>query len=160
MDNASKNATDMISRLTMQYNRGRQAVITNELIDIITGTLYASPFRSHHFMFVFQVLVRSERGDYQTCGRCRVLGRRLLHVVLVPLLTIVPSFYPALHVARCIFAELLCAEWAGIYACRMKLLMHGRSRGDVSGSDCANRLQCPPSSSPQPPSSIALLLLH
>jgi len=37
MDSASKNASDMISRLTMQYNRGRQAAITNELVDIITG---------------------------------------------------------------------------------------------------------------------------
>jgi len=37
MDNASKNAGDMISSLQMQYNRGRQAAITNELVDIITG---------------------------------------------------------------------------------------------------------------------------
>ncbi|KAJ1942828.1 atp3 gamma subunit of the F1 sector of mitochondrial F1F0 ATP synthase [Linderina macrospora] len=37
MENATKNAGDMIQRLTLQYNRGRQAVITNELIDIITG---------------------------------------------------------------------------------------------------------------------------
>jgi len=37
MDNASKNAGDMISSLQLKYNRGRQAVITNELIDIITG---------------------------------------------------------------------------------------------------------------------------
>ncbi|CDO77749.1 hypothetical protein BN946_scf184993.g12 [Trametes cinnabarina] len=37
MDNASKNAGDMINRLTLQYNRGRQAAITNELVDIITG---------------------------------------------------------------------------------------------------------------------------
>jgi len=37
MDNASKNAKDMIQRLQMQYNRGRQAAITNELVDIITG---------------------------------------------------------------------------------------------------------------------------
>jgi len=37
MDNASKNATDMIGTLQMQYNRGRQAAITNELVDIITG---------------------------------------------------------------------------------------------------------------------------
>ncbi|KAJ2797937.1 atp3 gamma subunit of the F1 sector of mitochondrial F1F0 ATP synthase [Coemansia furcata] len=37
MENATKNAGDMINRLTLQYNRGRQAVITNELIDIITG---------------------------------------------------------------------------------------------------------------------------
>ncbi|KAJ7918956.1 ATPase, F1 complex, gamma subunit domain-containing protein [Mycena leptocephala] len=37
MDNASKNAKDMIGSLQMQYNRGRQAAITNELVDIITG---------------------------------------------------------------------------------------------------------------------------
>ncbi|KAI0922760.1 hypothetical protein AcW1_002668 [Taiwanofungus camphoratus] len=37
MDNASKNASDMIGKLQMQYNRGRQATITNELVDIITG---------------------------------------------------------------------------------------------------------------------------
>ncbi|KIJ16435.1 hypothetical protein PAXINDRAFT_113558 [Paxillus involutus ATCC 200175] len=37
MDNASKNAKDMIDNLTMKYNRGRQAAITNELVDIITG---------------------------------------------------------------------------------------------------------------------------
>ncbi|ORY35000.1 putative ATP synthase gamma chain mitochondrial precursor [Naematelia encephala] len=36
MENASNNANDMISSLQLQYNRGRQAVITNELIDIIT----------------------------------------------------------------------------------------------------------------------------
>jgi len=38
MDNASKNAGDMISSLQLQYNRGRQAAITNELVDIITGS--------------------------------------------------------------------------------------------------------------------------
>jgi F-type H+-transporting ATPase subunit gamma len=44
MDNASKNAKDMISSLQMQYNRGRQASITNELVDIITGmSLVCSP---------------------------------------------------------------------------------------------------------------------
>jgi F-type H+-transporting ATPase subunit gamma len=37
MDNASKNAKDMISMLQMKYNRGRQAAITSELVDIITG---------------------------------------------------------------------------------------------------------------------------
>jgi hypothetical protein len=37
MDNASKNAGDMINALQLQYNRGRQASITNELVDIITG---------------------------------------------------------------------------------------------------------------------------
>ena len=35
MDNASKNANEMISKLQMQFNRQRQAVITNELVDII-----------------------------------------------------------------------------------------------------------------------------
>ncbi|KAL5478465.1 ATP3 [Sanghuangporus weigelae] len=37
MDNASKNAGEMINSLTLKYNRGRQAAITNELVDIITG---------------------------------------------------------------------------------------------------------------------------
>ncbi|KAG6853431.1 hypothetical protein C0991_004431 [Blastosporella zonata] len=37
MDNAAKNAGEMIGSLQMQYNRGRQAAITNELVDIITG---------------------------------------------------------------------------------------------------------------------------
>ncbi|KAI9226782.1 MAG: ATP synthase F1, gamma subunit [Piptocephalis tieghemiana] len=37
MENATKNAGEMIDKLTLSYNRGRQAVITNELIDIITG---------------------------------------------------------------------------------------------------------------------------
>ncbi|KAI0289985.1 ATP synthase F1 gamma [Russula brevipes] len=37
MDNAQKNASDMISALQLKYNRGRQAAITNELVDIITG---------------------------------------------------------------------------------------------------------------------------
>jgi len=37
MDNASKNAGEMIGTLQMQYNRGRQATITSELVDIITG---------------------------------------------------------------------------------------------------------------------------
>ncbi|KAK9454832.1 ATPase, F1 complex, gamma subunit domain-containing protein [Dipodascopsis uninucleata] len=37
MDNASKNAGDMIGKYSILYNRTRQAVITNELVDIITG---------------------------------------------------------------------------------------------------------------------------
>ncbi|KAI5475545.1 ATP synthase gamma chain [Pseudohyphozyma bogoriensis] len=37
MDNASKNAEEMIVKLQTQFNRMRQASITNELIDIITG---------------------------------------------------------------------------------------------------------------------------
>ncbi|KAJ1929581.1 atp3 gamma subunit of the F1 sector of mitochondrial F1F0 ATP synthase [Tieghemiomyces parasiticus] len=37
MENATKNAGDIIDKLTMIYNRGRQAVITNELVEIITG---------------------------------------------------------------------------------------------------------------------------
>lgn len=37
MENASKNSDDIVARLTMQYNRTRQSVITNELVDIITG---------------------------------------------------------------------------------------------------------------------------
>jgi hypothetical protein len=45
MDNASKNAGDMISSLQMKYNRGRQAAITNELVDIITGASGTCPPR-------------------------------------------------------------------------------------------------------------------
>ncbi|GHG98804.1 F0F1 ATP synthase subunit gamma [Pseudodonghicola xiamenensis] len=37
MDNASRNAGEMIDKLTIEYNRSRQAVITNELIEIISG---------------------------------------------------------------------------------------------------------------------------
>jgi F-type H+-transporting ATPase subunit gamma len=37
MDSATKNAQDMIDRLTLQYNRQRQAVITTELIEIVAG---------------------------------------------------------------------------------------------------------------------------
>ena len=37
MDNATRNAGDMIDKLTIEYNRSRQAVITNELIVIISG---------------------------------------------------------------------------------------------------------------------------
>ena len=37
MDSASRNAGDMIDSLTMTYNRTRQAVITKELIEIISG---------------------------------------------------------------------------------------------------------------------------
>ena len=37
MDNATRNAGEMIDNLTLQYNRTRQAVITKELIEIISG---------------------------------------------------------------------------------------------------------------------------
>lgn len=37
MDNATRNAGDMITRLTLVYNRSRQAAITKELIEIISG---------------------------------------------------------------------------------------------------------------------------
>jgi F-type H+-transporting ATPase subunit gamma len=37
MDNATRNAGDLISKLTINYNRTRQAVITKELIEIISG---------------------------------------------------------------------------------------------------------------------------
>ena len=37
MDNATRNAGDMIGRLTLRYNRTRQAMITKELIEIISG---------------------------------------------------------------------------------------------------------------------------
>jgi len=37
MDNATRNAGEMIDKLTIEYNRSRQAAITNELIEIISG---------------------------------------------------------------------------------------------------------------------------
>jgi len=37
MDNATRNAGEMIDKLTLQYNRARQAAITRELIEIISG---------------------------------------------------------------------------------------------------------------------------
>jgi F-type H+-transporting ATPase subunit gamma len=37
MDNATRNAGDMIKKLNLKYNRTRQAAITKELIEIISG---------------------------------------------------------------------------------------------------------------------------
>ena len=37
MDNATRNAKEMISSLTLQYNRARQAAITKELMEIVSG---------------------------------------------------------------------------------------------------------------------------
>jgi len=37
MDSASRNAKEMIGKLTLQYNRARQAAITTELMEIISG---------------------------------------------------------------------------------------------------------------------------
>jgi hypothetical protein len=59
MDNASKNAKDMIGSLQMQYNRGRQAAITNELVDIITGAFHCN-FSHAAVLTVQQVLALYE----------------------------------------------------------------------------------------------------
>ena len=59
MDNASKNASDMIGSLQMQYNRGRQAAITNELVDIITGIYFSFVIFSLVLTY-HQVRVRSD----------------------------------------------------------------------------------------------------
>ena len=37
MDNATRNAGDMIGKLSLQYNRARQASITTELTEIVAG---------------------------------------------------------------------------------------------------------------------------
>jgi len=37
MDSATNNSVDMISRLTLQMNRARQATITTELTEIVSG---------------------------------------------------------------------------------------------------------------------------
>jgi hypothetical protein len=61
MDNASKNAADMIGALQLKYNRGRQAAITNELVDIITGPCFCLIDIMNDFADVpEQVPVRSE----------------------------------------------------------------------------------------------------
>lgn len=39
MENATKNAEEMVKKLTLTFNRSRQAVITNDLCDIITGAM-------------------------------------------------------------------------------------------------------------------------
>jgi F-type H+-transporting ATPase subunit gamma len=38
MDNATRNASDLIDRLSLQYNRARQAAITTELMEITSGS--------------------------------------------------------------------------------------------------------------------------
>ena len=94
MDKASKNAGDMIANLQLKYNRGRQAAITNELVDIITGMSRGWSLYLQSLNCLFQVPVRSERQDVDRCGRRRVLGCRLAHVIFVPPVTIVLNFYP------------------------------------------------------------------
>jgi F-type H+-transporting ATPase subunit gamma len=37
MDSATNNAKEMIANLTLQYNRARQAAITKELMEIVSG---------------------------------------------------------------------------------------------------------------------------
>ncbi len=37
MDNATRNAGELVDKLTINYNRSRQAAITKELIEIISG---------------------------------------------------------------------------------------------------------------------------
>ena len=54
MDNATRNAGEMIGKLTLRYNRTRQATITKELIEIISGAggalnpIYAALERPAH----------------------------------------------------------------------------------------------------------------
>ena len=37
MDSATRNASDLVDRLTLEYNRARQAAITTEIIEIVSG---------------------------------------------------------------------------------------------------------------------------
>ena len=37
MDNATKNAEEMIKTLTLQYNKARQASITKEILEVVAG---------------------------------------------------------------------------------------------------------------------------
>ena len=90
MDNASKNASDMIGSLQMQYNRGRQASITNELVDIITGAYLPTSVQRPSLNTVLpQVQVRSEHGYWsRACDR--------IVEICVPMLYL-PAAYGLLH---------------------------------------------------------------
>ena len=37
MDNATENAGEMISNLTLEYNKARQSAITNEILEVVSG---------------------------------------------------------------------------------------------------------------------------
>jgi hypothetical protein len=80
MDNASKNAGDMINALQLKYNRGRQAAITNELVDIITGAVCFHVVSRLLLMRLLQVRARCKQpgrltietsGLPSTCTRAR-----------------------------------------------------------------------------------------
>ena len=90
MDNASKNATDMIDTLQMQYNRGRQASITNELVDIITGAYLPIPAQRHTLKTgLLQVQVPSKRDRWScACDRIVEVCVRVLYL---------PAAYGPLH---------------------------------------------------------------
>ena len=47
MDNASKNAGEMINKFQILFNRTRQAVITGELVEIITGAAASEEYTQH-----------------------------------------------------------------------------------------------------------------
>ncbi|KAK1216653.1 mitotic spindle checkpoint protein Bub3 [Marasmius sp. AFHP31] len=66
MDNTSKNALDMIDSLTMQYNCGRQAAITNELVNIITGSSFIFGLLELMLMILSQVPACSKCQGYAT----------------------------------------------------------------------------------------------
>ena len=63
MDNATRNAGDMIDKLTLNYNRTRQAQITKELIEIISGAEGA-------------LSVKERRTEWQNPSGARTRSRR------------------------------------------------------------------------------------
>jgi hypothetical protein len=69
MDNAQKNASDMISSLQMKYNRGRQAAITNELVDIITGSFRMITYKVPCLNICLQAHLPFENLRRQVCLR-------------------------------------------------------------------------------------------
>lgn len=105
MDNASKNASDMINKLQMQYNRGRQASITNELVDIITGAYLLISVQRHLLNVVLpQVQVRSDHGYWsRACDR--------IVEICVPVLYL-PAAYGLLHLHTTSY-HLLVLDWGG-----------------------------------------------
>merc|ERR1739842_232099 len=79
MDNASKNAGEMIDKLQVTYNRTRQAVITKELIEIISGRT----FRFRKMRILVWILFSNSLGN--------VIGEKIKRNYVSFFLDFVPS---------------------------------------------------------------------
>jgi len=66
MENASKNAKEIFDKLTLQYNKARQARITIELIEIISGSTAAEewPYCMQLQLEVFKTFMQNTSQRY------------------------------------------------------------------------------------------------